>query len=151
MWILKNSKDLLEILSSRSHYVCNSIKAFDFSTLYTTIPHTLLKSRNKELIQRCFSKKNGEQRYQYLVIGRDKWCFVNSHSKANNKYKQDEIIQMLDILIDNIFILFVGRGFNQRLVFRWVRIVLRYSPICFYMLMRQISFKGFSRIKIKTN
>jgi hypothetical protein len=42
MWILKNSKDLLETLSSRSQYICNSIKTFDFST---TIPHTLLKFR----------------------------------------------------------------------------------------------------------
>ena len=36
-----------------------------------TIPHTLLKLRIKELIQRCCSKKNVEQRYQYIVIGRD--------------------------------------------------------------------------------
>jgi len=44
--------------------------------------------------------------YQYLVIGRDKSYFVKSHSKSNNKYNQDEIIQMLDFLIDNIFVLF---------------------------------------------
>ena len=47
MWILTNPKDLLETLSFRSQYVCNSIKTFDFSTLYNTIPHTLLKSRIK--------------------------------------------------------------------------------------------------------
>ena len=110
MWILKHSKDLLETLSSRSQYVCNSIKTFDFSILYTTIPHTLLKSRIKELIQRCFSKKNGEQMYQYLVIGRDKSYFVKSHPKSSNKYKQDEIIQMLDFLIDNIYCSVWGTG-----------------------------------------
>jgi hypothetical protein len=59
MWILKNSKDLLEILSSRSQYVCNGIKIFDFSTL-STIPYVQLKSRLKQLIRRCHSKKNGE-------------------------------------------------------------------------------------------
>ena len=37
--------------------------------------------------------------------------------------------------------------FNRRLVFQWVRIVLRYSPIYYYMLMRQTSLKGFSRIR----
>jgi hypothetical protein len=51
-----------------------------------------------ELIQRCLSKKNGEQMYQYLVICRDKTYFVKSYSKSNNKYKQDEIIQMLDFV-----------------------------------------------------
>ena len=37
MWILKNSKDLLEYIQSRSLSSCNSIKTFDFSTLYTTL------------------------------------------------------------------------------------------------------------------
>ena len=40
MWILKNSKDLLEYIQSRSLSSCNSIKTFDLSTLYTTIPHS---------------------------------------------------------------------------------------------------------------
>ena len=39
----------------------------------------LLKSRIKELNQRCLSTPNGEQKYQYLVIGRDKSYFVKCH------------------------------------------------------------------------
>ena len=39
MWILKNSKELLENLKAQSLHSVNSIKSFDFSTLYTTIPH----------------------------------------------------------------------------------------------------------------
>ena len=35
---------------------------------------------------------------------------VISHSKSNNEYNQDEIIEMLDFLIDNIF---GGRVFQQ--------------------------------------
>ena len=45
MWILKNSKQLLDNLQSNSITSVNSIKTFDFSTLYTTIPHDQLKSR----------------------------------------------------------------------------------------------------------
>jgi hypothetical protein len=86
---------------------------------YIPPSHVLLKSRIKEFIQRCLSKKNGEQRYRYLVIGRDKSCFVKSHSKLINKYKHDEIIQMLDFLIvvDNIFVLFGRRVFQQKIGF----------------------------------
>ena len=40
MWILKNSKGLLEYIQSRSLSSCNSIKTFDFSTIYTTIPNS---------------------------------------------------------------------------------------------------------------
>ena len=45
IWILKNSKDLLEYIQSRSLSSCNSIKTFDFSTLYTTILHLKLKDK----------------------------------------------------------------------------------------------------------
>jgi hypothetical protein len=41
MCILKNSKDLLEYIQSRSF-------PFDFSTPYTTIPHSKLKDRLRE-------------------------------------------------------------------------------------------------------
>ena len=68
MWILKNSKDLLEYIQSRSLSSCNSIKTFNFSTLYTTIPHSKLKDKLRELVQLCFIKKNDQRRYKYLVL-----------------------------------------------------------------------------------
>ena len=39
MWILKNSKELLDHLKSPNFNLITKIKSFDFSTLYTTIPH----------------------------------------------------------------------------------------------------------------
>ena len=50
MWILKNSKELLENLKAQSLHSVNSITSFDFSTLYTTIPHDKLKSKSKSII-----------------------------------------------------------------------------------------------------
>jgi hypothetical protein len=54
VWILKNSKDLLDNLKSRSFSQVSSIKTFDFSTLYTTLPHDKLKTRLKETIHKEF-------------------------------------------------------------------------------------------------
>jgi hypothetical protein len=82
MWILKNSKDLLEYIQSRSLSSCNSIKIFDLSTLYTTIPHFKLNNKLRELVQLCFIKKN-------------------------------DIFNRLQFLIDNIFVMFGGRLFQQ--------------------------------------
>ena len=56
MWILKNSKDLLDNLKSRSFSQVSSIKTFDFSTLYTTLPHDKLKTRLKETIHKLWLK-----------------------------------------------------------------------------------------------
>ena len=58
MWILKNSKDLLDNQKSRSFSQVSSIKTFDFSTLYTTLPHDKLKTRLKETIHKAFSHRN---------------------------------------------------------------------------------------------
>ena len=68
MWILKNSKELLENLKAQSLHSVNSIKSFDFSTLYTTIPHDKLKSKLKKIINRSFFHKNGNRRFQYVVL-----------------------------------------------------------------------------------
>ena len=41
----KNSEELLENLKAQSLHSISSLKSFDFSTLYTTIPHAKLKSK----------------------------------------------------------------------------------------------------------
>ena len=45
--ILKQSKDLLECLQSRSLFSSSSIKIFDFSILYTTVTHSKHKPKSK--------------------------------------------------------------------------------------------------------
>ena len=50
MWILKNSTDLLSSLGHLGVHKATSIQTFDFSTLYTSIPHDLLKSHINNII-----------------------------------------------------------------------------------------------------
>ena len=54
MWILKNSKELLENLKSPIFSQIYSIKTYDFTTLYTTIPHDKVKARLFGIIDSCF-------------------------------------------------------------------------------------------------
>ena len=113
MWILKNSKELLEHLQSPNLNHITSIKSFDFSTLYTTIPHQKLKSRLATIIRNSFIHKNGNRRYKFLVLGREGPYFVKEHSDSKNKYTYDDIINMLEFLVDNIFVVFGGKVFQQ--------------------------------------
>jgi hypothetical protein len=46
-------KDLLDNLKSRSFSHVSSIKTFDFSTLYTILPHDKLKTLLKETIHKA--------------------------------------------------------------------------------------------------
>ena len=113
MCILKNSKELLEHLKSPNFNHVTSIKSFDFSTLYTTIPHDKLKSRLASIIRNSFMFKNGNRRYKYLVLGHEESYFVKEHSDSKHKYSEDDIIKMLEFLVDNIFVVFAGKVFQQ--------------------------------------
>ena len=113
MWILKNSKELLEHLKSPTFNHITSIKSFDFSTLYTTIPHQKLKDRLASIIRNAFSFRNGNRRYKYLVLGHEETYFVKEHSDSKHEYSEDDIIKMLEFLVDNIFVVFAGKVFQQ--------------------------------------
>lgn len=113
MWILKNSKDLLENLKSRSLHFVSSVKTYDFSTLYTTIPHSDLKARLKDLIFQCFFSKNGKRRYKYLVTGYNSTYFVKTHTDSDKRYTEVDIVNMVNFLIDNIFVVFGGQVYQQ--------------------------------------
>jgi hypothetical protein len=54
MWIIKTSKELLESLKSPIFSQIYSIKTYDFTTLYTTIPHDELNTRLLGIIAICF-------------------------------------------------------------------------------------------------
>ena len=111
---LVNYKELLDNLKAQSLHSVNSIKSFDFSSLYTTIPHDKLKSKLKEIINQCFFHKNGtESDFQYVVIGYKDTYFVRDHSDVPQKYSDADVIKMLEYLIDNIFVEFGGRIFQQ--------------------------------------
>jgi hypothetical protein len=107
MWILKNSIDMLDYIQSRSLSSCNNIKTFYFSTLYTTIPHS--KYRLRELVQLCFIENNDQRRYKYLSLRREISYFAKNHSDSTKMFSETDIINMLEFLIDNLFVIFGGR------------------------------------------
>ena len=60
-----------------------------------------------------FHKKNDQRRYKYLVLGRDRTYFVKYHSDYTKQFSGTDIFNMLEFLIDNIFVMFGGRVFQQ--------------------------------------
>ena len=85
MCILKNSTNLLSSLGHLGVRKATSIQTFDFSTLYTHIPHDLLKSRMNNIINNAFNYKNGATRYTHIKVGRNKSYFTNDPLNGHNK------------------------------------------------------------------
>ena len=57
-----------------------------------------MKNRLKSIIRNAFDLKNSNRRYKYLVLEHDETYFVKGHSDAKNKYSEDDIIKMLEVL-----------------------------------------------------
>ena len=70
MWILKNSTSLLSSLDQPDVRTATSVQTFDFSTLYTSNPHDLLRSRISNLVHIAFRKKDGSVRYTHIKVTR---------------------------------------------------------------------------------
>ena len=112
MWIVKNSTSLLSFLDQLD--VRTSVQTYDFSTLYTSIPHNLLKSRITALIHNLFKRRNGSNRYTHIKITSGKGYFIDTiNPGGDNLYTADQICRIVEFLIDNIFVKFGGCLFRQ--------------------------------------
>ena len=58
-WPIKNSAEVLSKLKDIG-YQATSLSTYDFSTLYTTLPHNLIKEKLLDLIEQTFYKTEGE-------------------------------------------------------------------------------------------
>ena len=56
-WSIKNSNEVLNKLKSRQ-FRAFSLSTYDFSTLYTTIPHNLIKEKLNDLTEWTFHRKD---------------------------------------------------------------------------------------------
>ena len=56
-WSIKNSGEILSKLKSRD-FLASVLSTYDFSTLYTTLPHNLIKEKLTELIEQTFNRED---------------------------------------------------------------------------------------------
>ena len=126
MWILKNSTNLLSSLPHLGVRKATSIQTFDFSTMYTLIPHDLPKSRMNNIINNAFEHKNGAARYTHIKVSRNKCYFTNDPLNCDNKYTASDICKLIEFLVDNIYVRFGGQLSDKRLAFLWEQTIPHY-------------------------
>ena len=131
MWILNNSTNLLSSLGQLGVHRAPSVQTFDFSTLYTSIPLNLLKSRMNNIINNCFQHKNGAPPYTHIKVGRNESFFANDPLNGDNKYTANDICKMIKFLVDNIYVRFGGQLFRQMVGLLWEQTVPHYWLSCF--------------------
>ena len=112
------------------------MSTYDFSTLYTTLPHHLIKDKHIDLINHTFIRENT----QYLACNEECAFFTSDVYNNNNLWLCQKVCDALVYLLDNIFLLDLELNFiGKLLVFRWEIIVLFLLQSCFFFVMREIS------------
>ena len=109
-WPIKNSGEVLSKLKDKG-YQATSLSTYDFSTLYTTLPHNLIKEKLIDLIERTFYKKEGKL---YLACNDKKAFFTSTdHYKGYHLWSCQNVCDALSFLLDNIYIRFGTKLYRQ--------------------------------------
>ena len=76
-WSIKSSGEILDKLKA-GDFNATSLSTYDFTTLYTTLPHNLIKDKLIDLIERTFQREWSP----YLACN-DKTAFFTSEKPKN--------------------------------------------------------------------
>ena len=109
-WIIQNNTPVVERIDKINHKKkAFSIRTFDFSTLYTKIPHHLLKGALSEIVDFCF--KGGISKGVYVHKTDAYWRKPCKDSK--DPYTKEDIKSVLEYVIDNAFFQVGDKVFRQ--------------------------------------
>ena len=81
----------------------------DFSTLYTTLPHNLIKENLTELIGQTFNREGS----LYLACNDKNAFFTSEQPKRYKLWSCQKMCDALHYLLDNIFIKFGSKLYRQ--------------------------------------
>ena len=107
-WSIKNSGEVLTKLKSRD-FQASTLSTYDFSTLYTTLPHNLIKEKLIDLIEHVFKR---EERL-YIACNATNAFFTNEDYKRYTLWSCQKVIEALTYLLDNIYIRFGTKIYRQ--------------------------------------
>ena len=96
-WSIKNSSEVFSKLKSRGFHA-TSLSTYNYSTLYTTLPHNLIKEKHLYLIGRAFKKIFKNERTLYLVCNDNKAYFTSIDHKGYKLWSCQNVSDALSYL-----------------------------------------------------
>ena len=111
-WSIKNSGEVLNKLKCRG-FRATSLSTYDFSTLYTTLPHNLIKEKLLDLIEWTFKRALKNYGSLYLACNDRKAFFTSSDQSRYTIWSCQNVCDALSYLLDNIYIRFGTKLYRQ--------------------------------------
>ena len=133
---IKNSGEILNKLKSRG-FLASNLSTYDFSTLYTTLHHNLIKEKITELIEQTFNRQGS----LYLACNNKNAFFLLLNNLNDINCGHVRKCVMLSIFFGQYIYKILTRNYIDKLqIFQWVLIVLVLLQICFCFVMRETSY-----------
>jgi len=107
-WSIKNSSEVLNKFNNL-RFRASNVSTFDFSTLYTSLPHSLIKDKLTQLIKKTFSRSDNT----FLACNEEKAFFTSSKHKKFNAWTCQNVCEALNFLLNNIYTRFGELIFKQ--------------------------------------
>ena len=107
-WSIKNSGEILSKFDQKDFNI-SSVNTYDFSTLYTSLPHKLIKDKLIYLINRTFSR----EKKMYLACNKSKAFFTDVIYERYTMWTREDVCAALMFLLDNIFVRFGQKIYRQ--------------------------------------
>ena len=105
---IKNSNDVLNKFKSKN-FQASKLSTYDFSALYTTLPHHLIKDKLIDLINQTFIRENT----QYVACNEECAFFTSDVYNNHNLWSCQKVCDALVYLFDNSFIRFGTKLYRQ--------------------------------------
>ena len=126
-WSIKSSGEALEKLKAR-YFNTTSLSTYDFSTLYTTLPHYLIKDKLIDLIERTLHRECSP----CLACNDRSTFFTLEKPKKYHSWSCQYLCDALTFLLDNVFIQFGTKLYRQVV---WIPISTYFDPLVAYLLL----------------
>ena len=107
-WSIKNSGEVLNKLKSRG-FGAASLSTYDFPTLYTTLPHNLIKEKLIDFIERTFQR----ERSLYPACNDRNAFFTSEEHKRYTLWSCQKVFEVIIFLLDNSYIWFGIKLYRQ--------------------------------------
>ena len=105
-WIVENSLEFMDKIKNEN---LQHMETYDFSTLYTALPHPEIKRNFKNIFQKVYKRENK----QFINVNM-KGAYFSLTTKTNCcSFRVEDMMEILDFILDNIFVRFGRKMYKQ--------------------------------------
>ena len=116
-FVIDSRNKVIEFVNqSNNNNERKQVSTWDFSTLYTKIPLDKLKQKVSVFVRKVFAGVSKSKKANFVTCsGKSKTAyFTKNRGKTSNSYSCEELIQEINCIVDNSYIVYHGNVYRQK-------------------------------------